>query len=182
MRLIAAFVLLASCSTREGLVPPAEKHRGMSYACAFSRSEDIRYGSPASAKSLEKLHAHGVNWISIMPFGFQRAEPRVRMGGYETDDSLRGATAQAHALGMKVLLKPHVWIRDEAAMARWTDEDWSAWFRDYERFIVHYATLARDAKIDALSIGNELKLSTKYEKEWRSIIAAVRAVYRGPIT
>lgn len=163
-------------------MPLAEKQRGMSYACAYSRTEDIRYGSPASAASLERLRALGVNWISIMPFGFQRSEPQVRMGGYETDDSLRGATAQAHALGMKVMLKPHVWIRDEAAMGRWTDEEWAAWFRDYERFIVHYATLARDAKMDALSIGNELKLSTRFEKEWRAIIAAVRAVYRGPIT
>ena len=154
----------------------------MNYACAFSRTEDVRYGSPASEASLRKLHELGVNWISIMPFGFQRSEPNVRVGGYEDDDSLRGATRQAHALGMKALLKPHVWARDEVAMERWTDEQWQAWFASYEAFITHYAELARDAKMDALSIGNEQKHSTRFESEWRRIIERVRAIYKGPLT
>ncbi|HYR28547.1 MAG TPA: hypothetical protein VEU30_08780, partial [Thermoanaerobaculia bacterium] len=108
--------------------------------------------------------------------------PAIRMGGYEDDPSLVGATRQAHALGMKVMLKPHVWARDEAAMTRWTDEEWRAWFASYETFITHYATLSRDAKMDALCIGNEQKHSTRFEGEWRQVIAKVRAIYKGPIT
>jgi hypothetical protein len=165
------------------IAPPATtKHRGMNYACAFSPAEDVRYGSPSSEAELRKLQALGVNWISIMPFGFQPSAPVIRMGGYEDDDSLRGATRQAHALGIKVMLKPHIWARDEKAMERWTDEQWKAWFVCYEDFIVHYATLARDAKMDALSIGNEQKHSTRFEAEWRRIIARVREIYTGPIT
>lgn len=154
----------------------------MNFACAFSRERDIRYGSPASADSLRNVKALGADWIAIMPFGFQRSEPHVRLGGYETDDSLRGATEQAHALGMHVLLKPHVWIRDERAMERWNDDEWRQWFADYATFITHYATLARDMRADALSIGNELKLATKHEGEWREVIRAVRAIYKGPLT
>ena len=154
----------------------------MNYACAFSRTEDVRYGSPSSEAALRRLHALGVSWISIMPFGFQRSEPNVRLGGYEDDDSLRGATRQAHALGIKVLLKPHVWARDQAAMERWTDEEWRTWFASYEAFITHYATLARDVNMDALSIGNELKHATRFEAEWRRIIERVRAIYKGPVT
>lgn len=154
----------------------------MSFACAYDRTVDVRYGSPTSEASLKKLHELGVNWISIMPFGFQRSEPQVRMGGYEDDESLRGATRQAHALGMKVMLKPHVWARDEAAVAAWSDEEWRAWLASYEAFITHYAELARDAKIDALCIGNEQKHATRFESEWRRIIAKVRAIYSGPIT
>ena len=56
------------------------------------------------------------------------------------------------------------------------------WFVSYEQFITHYATLARDAKIDALCVGNEQKHSTKYEREWRRIIDRVRAIYKGPLT
>ena len=154
----------------------------MSFACAYSRTEEVRYGSPASEASLKNLAELGVNWISITPFGFQRSEPSVRMGGYEDDDSLRGATRQAHALGIKVMLKPHVWARDEKAMDAWTDEEWRAWFVSYEAFITHYATLARDAKIDALCIGNEQKHSTRFESEWRRVIARVRGIYQGPVT
>jgi hypothetical protein len=164
-------------------VAAAPKQRGINFACAFARDRDIRYGSAASLESLRNARKLGVDAISIMPFGFQSATPHVRMGGYETDESLAAATRQAHSLGMKVLLKPHVWIRDEAAMTRFDAADWQSWFADYEQFITHYATLARDNKMDALSIGNELKHATRgHEREWRRIIARVRAIYRGPLT
>jgi len=69
------------------------------------------------------------------------------------------------------LLKPHIWGSGDPTMA------------DYERFAEHYATLARDAHIDAFSIGNEQKrTSRQFESDWRRIIAKVRSIYRGPIT
>ncbi|HJQ36367.1 MAG TPA: hypothetical protein VKB93_04435 [Thermoanaerobaculia bacterium] len=157
----------------------------MSYACAFSRERDVRYGSPASAEALRDLENLGVNWISIMPFGFHRGTPEIRFGGervWETDESLAAVTKQAHALGIKVLLKPHIWGRGELDMSRWTDAQWASWFEHYTRFIEHYATIARDAKVDALSIGNEQKVASSHETEWRAIIKRVRSIYRGPLT
>ncbi|HUP60851.1 MAG TPA: hypothetical protein VNA69_10575 [Thermoanaerobaculia bacterium] len=181
MRLIAIALILASCAAR----PPLEKQRGMSYACSFSRERDVRYGSPASAEALSDLKAMGVNWISIMPFAFHRGEPRLRFGGervWETDESLVAVTKQAHELGIKVLLKPHVWGRAELSMDAWDAAQWRSWFDDYSRFIEHYARLGRDAGVDAFSIGNEQKIASRNEAEWRAIIARVRAIYSGPVT
>src|SRR6185436_18126396 len=115
MRLLLIAALLASCTTP---APPArlEKQRGMSYACAFSRERDVRYGSAAALRELKGL---GVNWISITPFGFHRGTPEIRWGGdrvWETDESLVAVTKQAHDLGIKVLLKPHIWGRGELQM------------------------------------------------------------------
>src|SRR6185436_19897380 len=133
MRLLLIAALLASCTTP---APPArlEKQRGMSYACAFSRERDVRYGSPASAEALRDLKKLGVNWISIMPFGFHRGTPEIRFGGdrvWETDESLVAVTKQAHELGIKVLLKPHLWGRGELDMRAWTDAEWATWFEQY---------------------------------------------------
>jgi len=178
-RLVLLFLLIAST------MPAAEKQRGMSYACAFSRERDIRYGSPASAEALRELKTLGVNWISIMPFGFHRGTPEIRFSGsrvWETDDSLVAVTKQAHDLGIKVMLKPHIWGRGEIDMGAWNEAQWTAWFEQYTRFIEHYATIARDAKADAFCIGNEQKIASSHEREWRAIIARVRAIYRGPIT
>jgi hypothetical protein len=155
----------------------------MSYACAFSRERDVRYGSPASAYALGDLKDLGVNWI--MPFGFHRGTPEISFGGervWETDDSLIAVTKQAHERGIKVLLKPHLWGRGELDMRAWTNAQWAAWFEQYTRFIEHYATIAGDAKVDAFSIGNEQKIASSHEKEWRAIIARVRAIYHGPLT
>jgi hypothetical protein len=177
--LVLAALLVALTTTA------AEKQKGMSYACAFSRERDVRYGSPASAEALRDLKALGVNWISIMPFGFHRGTPEIRFGGdrvWETDESLVAVTKQAHALGIKVLLKPHIWGRGDLDMSHWTDAQWASWFEHYTKFIEHYATIARDAKMDALSIGNEQKIASSHEAEWRAIIKRVRAIYRGPLT
>jgi len=184
MRLLLLAALLAACTTP---APPAriEKQNGMSYACAFSRERDVRYGSAASREALRELKELGVNWISITPFGFHRGTPEIRWGGdrvWETDESLVAVTKQAHDLGIKVLLKPHIWGRGELKMEEWQDAQWQPWFASYTRFIEHYATIARDAQVDAFSIGNEQKVSSRREAEWRRIIASVRAIYRGPVT
>jgi hypothetical protein len=117
-----------------------------------------------------------------MPFGFQRDGASIAMGGWETDDSIRATIAQAHALEIRVLLKPHLWSREEIRYQTFSDDEWERWFADYESFLVHFATLARDANADALSIGNELKVASQHEARWRALIARVRAIYSGPIT
>ncbi len=183
MRLLLLIVLLASCATRAPDVAPAAKHRGMSFAAASPRRGT--YGSEASAQSLRKLKDLGIDWISLMPFGFHRGEADLTFGGervWETDASLVAATKQAHALGIKVMLKPHVWGRAEQRMETWTDAEWRKWFDDYLRFAEHYATIARDAKVDAFCIGNEQKIASRHEQEWRRIIERVRAIYKGPLT
>lgn len=158
----------------------AQKQRGLSYAAASPRRGT--YGSDSSAASLKNARALGVDWISVMPFGFQRNGASIAMGGWETDDSIRETISQAHTLEIRVLLKPHVWSREKIRYEDFSPEDWDRWFADYETFLVHFATLARDANADALSIGNELKEASKHEARWRTLIARVRAIYSGPIT
>jgi hypothetical protein len=166
------------------------RHRGMSYAHAWRRSENRGYGTRESEESLRILSDLGVNWISVTPFGFQDRpeEPGIRWGGRrfsETDESLSQATRQAHALGIKVMLKPHVWLRPPnwvGLVAMGSEEAWAAWFANYEAFILHYATLAQTAGMDALCIGNELEKTTVRETEWRRLISRIRRVYRGPLT
>jgi hypothetical protein len=163
----------------------------MSYAHAMRPGRG--YGSEASAESLQRLKELGVTWISITPFGFQRRPQDttfrwfggVSTGYGESDERLLGVTRQAHALGLKVMLKPHIWLRppDWPGSIEPAGEDgWSEWFRTYREFILHYAILARMTGIDALCIGNELEKTTARSREWRSVIAAVRAAYPGPLT
>lgn len=172
LRQIALILLLAACAAPRPAVnvPHVEaKQRGLSFAAANPRFGT--YGTDASAASLKNARDLGVEWVSIMPFGFKRGDEPLRTGGWENDDAVKATIAQAHALHMKVLLKPHVWLRGQSL-----DTD------DYEQFIVHLAELARDTNADALCIGNELKLSAKDDARWRAIIKHVRETYRGPIT
>ena len=160
------------------------KHKGMSYAHAMRPRGG--YGSDASEQSLRRLKELGVSWVSIMPFGFQ-ARPQDTIFRWfrsstasfgESDERLVGVTRQAHALGIKVLLKPHLWLRPPdwpGSIEPQGDDGWREWFRTYREFILHYAILARLTGMDAFCVGNELEKTTGHEREWRSVIAAVRA-------
>jgi hypothetical protein len=162
----------------------------MCYAHAMGPEKG--YGSAASATSLRALAGMGVNWISITPFAFQRRPDDTEMRWFrgassrgESDDRLLAVTRQAHGLGIKVMLKPHVWLRPPdwpGSIDPATTEGWRAWFRSYREFIVHYAELAQGGGMDGLCIGNELAKTTAHEAQWREIVSAVRAAYRGPLT
>jgi hypothetical protein len=166
-------------------------HKGMSYAHAMRGGRG--YGSEDSARSLRALAALGVEWISVTPFGFQRdpASPGFRTlaraagGPGETDQSLRAVTRQAHGLGLKVMLKPHIWLRPPhwpGSIEPRTEAGWRAWFASYEAFAGHYARLAQEAGMDAFCVGNELARTTAREADWRRVIAAARREYAGPLT
>ncbi len=164
------------------------KHRGVCYAHSMRPGQG--YGSADSEASLRALAGMGVRWISITPFGFQRTSDatEIRWGGQriaESDDRLRAVTRQARALRLKVMLKPHIWLRPPAwpgSINHATDAAWAQWFAAYRAFILHYAELAQGEGMDAFCIGNELQYASLRDREWRDVIAGVRGAYAGPIT
>jgi hypothetical protein len=144
------------------------------------------------ATSLAPLHDLGVDWISQTPFGWAPSltstEVRYESSGGlwgETDDGLVKTAAWAHELGIKTLLKPHLWVRHgewPGDIAMTTDEGWKQWFAAYESFILHYARLAEANGFEALAIGTELGKTTGRTAEWKRIVARVREVYHGKLT
>ncbi|MBI5838159.1 MAG: hypothetical protein HZB25_13050 [Candidatus Eisenbacteria bacterium] len=189
-------ILLTAAPARAGsppvsspppVVPAAERVRGVCW----------EGGRPVVAADLAPVTALGAGWISQTPFGWQRAvdEPRIRVnsrsvlgfGPYwgETDTGLAVTARLAHRAGLKVMLKPHVWLHG----GRWCGEirmrdarGWQAWFREYTAFITHYAALAERERMEMLCVGVELKGTASRERDWRAVIAAVRRVYHGRLT
>lgn len=187
--LAAVFALLRPPPAHEQMVSRDEKHRGVAYAHEWRHAERFGYGTSASAASLRRLKELGVTWIAITPFAFQ-ATPQdatihwgARVG--ESDDRLRRVTEQAHVLGIRVMVKPHVWLRPPhwvGLVEPRTEADWGAWFREYGAFVLDYARVARAIGAEALCVGNELRQTTHREQEWRALIRAVRRAYDGPLT
>lgn len=168
---------------------------GVCYAHAWSRDGDRGYGSAESAASLQELHELGVTWISLTPFGYQGSlgDDRVKMGntwpGGETDAAVAADVARAHALGMKVLLKPHLWIRGGAWCGHirpggGSEQDWQRWFASYRKLVLHYADLAARSKIEAFAVGTELSTAVVGVpvRQWRALLTEVRARYSGELT
>lgn len=165
-----------------------DKHRGI---CWVGGRQEV------TIEELEKVADLGVNWISQTPFGWQRGHDNPDIGNQigstqgwwgERDEGLRTTTQLAKQLGIKTILKPHIWLRDEEGKWRGeiqmkTEEDWQIWFQNYETFILHYAQLAEEEGIEMLCIGTELhRTCTEREMDWRKLIAKIRTMYSGQLT
>ncbi len=116
--------------------------------------------------------------------------PRVGRDPSLTERHLAKQVAAAHRLGVKALIKPHIWSREFWQGDAWhgtidqkTPEDHERWRRSYLRFILYYAALARDTNADALCIGTELvSQTTQYPGDWVTLIREVRKIYPGKLT
>lgn len=167
-------------------VDPAAKQRGVSWVA----------GEEIGRAELEALVRHHVDWIVQTPFGWQSGidSPEIRLltdGRIywgERDVGLIATTRMARELGIKTLLKPHLWLsragdkwRTDIAMP--DEETWLQWFASYRVFILHYARLAEAEGIEALAVGTELhQTAVRREADWRRLIAEIRQVYSGELT
>ncbi len=159
-------------------------HRGVNFTAEYPAS----YGTLASLEMLARLPAEGVNAIALVPYGGTSDQPpRVRLfasaGSWESDAGIEILARSAHNLGLRVMLKPHLWSRG-AAHSRIDLSDPAAreqWFADYRSFLEHYARLATRIHADLLCIGVELESVTGYESYWRSLVGRARELYPGPL-
>ncbi len=162
------------------------------------RGMNLVAGRRLGAEGLEPLLRANVEWISVTPFGWQERldGTEIHFGGEhgywsERDSGIVELAAMAKSRGLRLALRPHLWITrgGHAGGMRLADLDpgsadgWRAWFASYRAFALHYATLAERTGADLYCIGAELRRATAgHESEWRSLIADIRAVYHGPLT
>src|SRR5262245_11356502 len=123
-RLIWLFFLSAFICVHLSLVnsATAEPVRGVSLAHVHRRG--FGYGSDECREQLAQIAKLGANWVAITEFGFMKSctDPHIRFGGGDrsmNEDDLRRTVADAHAAGLKVLLKPDIWCHDFHAMKKW---------------------------------------------------------------
>jgi len=152
-----------------------------------------KYSTPASDESLEALSKTGAKWVSILTTWYQDKCSNTDIHPSEktpSDESVIHAIKQAHSLGMKVMIKPHLDIIDTSD-GSWrgeigcsTEPDWQMWFEHYRDFVLHYAKICEENKVEIFCIGTELtSVSTIRENMWKEIvIKPVREVYSGPLT
>jgi hypothetical protein len=168
---------------------PPEFQRGVSYA--FSNGWDGGYGAKKSGESLDELKKIGVEWVAAIPYGFMESHDatRIHYAGHmmfgESDESMAALTTDAKARGMKVMLKPQIWIDHDSWPGKIdfdSPEAWQTYMQNYDRWITHYAILAELTGADLLCVGTEMVETTlKNPERWREIVSHVRQVYHGPL-
>jgi hypothetical protein len=138
------------------------------------------YGSATAKRALAAAKRLGATTVAIVPFLWQARpeDPGIQRGKDMPDDELRSAIREARALGLAVVVKPHVWVPESwaGAVAPRSEPDWRAWFSGYRSALMHIAEIAAEENADALAIGTELE-KTSSRSEWFELILSARAAF-----
>lgn len=137
---------------------------------------------------LDRINA---NYLALTPFMIMH-EGNTEID-YEIKDNYYGdfkvnmiaVINQAHFSKKKIMLKPHIWIRNVgwAGNLNFSNSNWKIWQNNYEKRILDFAHFAEEQQIEAFCIGVELKNAVNHDPDFFVLlIKKVRAIYSGKIT
>lgn len=199
--LFAALVFVAACSpTLDPVEPPPQDLVAPLLPATFHRGMNLQpigdYGGLLDDDQIESaldvLVELGVGHVAVIPSFFQR---RLGESEFYWEPSRRAVDAQtravivaAHARGLAVLLKPHLWLAERADGA-WRGDidpssaDWPTWSENYQVALLDYARLAEELGVAGISIGSELTaVATGHPEFWRDLAGGLRRAYPGFLT
>lgn len=206
---LGVFVSFGAGTLGSGLRPLPSGLRPTADAWAFAGAGGIRgitlgpiesvrhpnkgYGSEASGRAMDEAVRLGAGWISLTPFGRVHdltpdgIDPSFEAPFEENRKAVIAAVKQAKERGLRVLLVPHLWVESKewrALIDPGTDAGWEAWAAAYRGFLLGWAAVAKEAGVDMLSVGVELRswVTTPRVSLLLPIIEEVRGIYPGLLT
>jgi hypothetical protein len=175
--IVAAIAAFASSGARS---EPAQQPRLDGFNVIVSPGHP--FGSDSAKQALANAKRAGARAVAVVPFLWQASptSPDLVRGKDMSDDELGAAIRDAHALGLAVVVKPHVWVPNRWAgtIAMTSDKAWQKWFDNYRRELSRIALVAEMQGADALAIGTELSQTTQ-RPEWQALIGDTRGIYSG---
>lgn len=177
--LLPISVLLGSCQAEI----PSRKFNGISLVASRDSLKSHH------AEALVEMHA---NSVAIMPYAFVRGmeEPELfynieRQWFGERLVGIEQAISILKDKDLKIMIKPHIWIRDAQFTGDLffnTERDWQRFEKDYKDYILLYASIAEKHQIEIFCIGTELfSFVNERPQFWKNLIAEVRKIYKGKL-
>ena len=156
------------------------------------------FGSVEAKAQIDAITKSGATWVTVVPTVWQDAWSstfQYKDFAHTPDDiELMDAIDLIHAKGMKVQLRPMleckdgngrlgVWLnKDNSRMPGRVNGDRARWFASMRERSVHYARIAERTKCELFCLDSELDKMVEENEKWKSVVAAVRGVYSGPVT
>lgn len=146
---------------------------------------------PVGDSCLAQIRAVGAEWVCFVPYAFGPDESgRLvfnigdRQWWGERPDGIRQLVRMAKAKGLKVMLKPHLWLGHGEFTGRYTPPGgWEPFEASYTEYVLLWAEIAKETGVDLYCVGTELE-GFVHERTafWQRLIDRVSDVYEGPLT
>ncbi len=191
---ISVFVVLSACASKEEAADYSYRP-DETVVDSQGKITGVNLEMPnkiIDSTDLDSINNLNAEWVSLVPYGFTaHGEAKVQYGtGYqwwgETEEGTISIAKDAHAVGQKVMIKPHVWVVGDGWPGQFdleTEAEWKVWEESYRDYILKFAEIADSVDADLYCIGTEYRnAAKKREAFWRKLIKEVREIYDGPVT
>jgi hypothetical protein len=177
--------MLASVALAATLLATSSAHGGQRFdGLNVIAVPEHPYGSASAKRALGAVKRLGASTVAIVPFLWQAtpSDPAIGRGKDMPDTELRNAIRDARALGLRILVKPHVWVPESwaGAIALASEDEWRTWFSGYRAALMSIASIAAEEDAHALAVGTELAKAS-HRPEWFELIESVRAAFPGTL-
>lgn len=185
-------VFLALLFAREAEKPfvfTGVKHKGMSFVAPPEQLDSTAF---------IKVAASNTEWLALMPYGFVGKESSEFRYAKEEDNAehhqwwgerpsgVRACIRMAKAKGLQIMLKPHMWIGRGTFTGDFkldSEKDWQLFERTYEAYLLQYARIAQEEKVEVFCIATEMHTMVDQRPQfWLNLIKDIRAIYDGKLT
>ncbi len=158
--LVFCCFLVISCASNH-VIFDSEKMNGLTV---------VAPPDPYKENPFDSISEIGANWVAFVPYAFQRkkeAKVRYPLSNHqwwgETPEGIKASIREAKAKGLKIMLKPQVYIPGDFTgnMTFVNENDWLVWEESYTDYIMSMAVICEDQAVELFCIGTELKLAVK---------------------
>jgi Glycoside Hydrolase Family 113 len=185
MRVRAHLAILLAVAACGASAEPHTRIRGITLSTHRSNGA---WDSDTLGATFADLRSLGSNWVAIHPYAGISRDGTVRFAPLDPEHPPRWLVRpieEAHRHGLQILIKPHLahWRSGFSWRGEIAFQDEASWARFFETYGEWIATLARASRgADAFAVGTELDRTVHREREWRDLIARVRAATDAPLT
>ena len=154
--------------------------------CFVGPRDSIPQSAMASVRQVN------ADWIAIVPYAFSYENDPVvnydttRQWWGETKRGVEHCINYARQLGLKVMLKPHVWIVQQGWPGDYDlvdEEKWQTWEASYRDYLKIMTEIAVRYEVEILCVGTEYRVPARERPEyWRGLIRSIRKQYSGELT
>jgi hypothetical protein len=148
--------------------------------------------NPLVLNDLKPIQQINADWVAVVPYAFAlEGEPIIHYGHErqwwgERAEGIIQTITYAKQLGLKVMLKPHVWVRGQGWPGDFTLESeaaWQQWEKSYAQYLQAMTEIADSMQVEMLCIGTEYRKAVVARPDfWRSLIDTIRSQYKGKLT
>jgi len=153
----------------------------------------VASNTPVTSEAIQPVIEVHANWVTLMPFGFMKTTSEIsiqynskRQWWGETKEGITKTANEFHKKKIKIMLKPQIWIPNggfTGMISMKSEQDWITFEKSYEIFILDYAQVAKNSKIELFCIGTELNnFVITRPTYWKGLIQKIKKIYKGKIT